>query len=348
EFGRDGQLPAGVGNYTDLQLRQKARILDRAGFNGVERRTLMEDEIVGAKPASSRHKNFLELIKKGKDQEAAKALANWIEDLPQNSSPQYLNLLWATVKSLENGCRECEEKDKIVVFRGINPGRSDMDVVSDARPFFPAKVLMSTDRKSFIPDGLRLFRTKEVFAGASSHANTYLKKTPFLSTSASAWTASISPMVLVLKVCPQRIFASSGDHAAEFEALIPFFIHPNEVYAIIKPHTREGVSKGNFDVIAKTDSRQSEVFVKAAIKKYAQDNRRITRYEDAYNFDSHFERILQGRLRVESSKAKDRPRTLFMMVSQGFEDRPNFTALPEDPREWTQSQWNKFFKSRGE
>ena len=46
EKGADGSL-AGVGNYTDAQLREKAKILKDAGFNEGERRRLIESGVVG-------------------------------------------------------------------------------------------------------------------------------------------------------------------------------------------------------------------------------------------------------------------------------------------------------------
>lgn len=44
--GRNGR-PAGYGNYTDAQLREKAEILRRAGFNESQRRALIEGGVVG-------------------------------------------------------------------------------------------------------------------------------------------------------------------------------------------------------------------------------------------------------------------------------------------------------------
>lgn len=44
--GRNGR-PAGIGNYTDAQLREKAEILRTAGFGEAERRKLMEAGVVG-------------------------------------------------------------------------------------------------------------------------------------------------------------------------------------------------------------------------------------------------------------------------------------------------------------
>ena len=44
--GKDGG-PAGLGNYTQAQIRKKAEILNRAGFSSSEVRTLMEEGVVG-------------------------------------------------------------------------------------------------------------------------------------------------------------------------------------------------------------------------------------------------------------------------------------------------------------
>ena len=46
EIGLDG-TPARIGNYTEAQLRQKAEILERAGFSRAERRELVQGGVVG-------------------------------------------------------------------------------------------------------------------------------------------------------------------------------------------------------------------------------------------------------------------------------------------------------------
>ena len=46
-IGKDGMNPAGIGNYTQAQLRQKNRILRDAGFTSQERRQLMDRGVVG-------------------------------------------------------------------------------------------------------------------------------------------------------------------------------------------------------------------------------------------------------------------------------------------------------------
>lgn len=49
EPGRDG-TPAKVGNYTDKQVAEKARMLDMLGFTPQEARTLFQKEVVGMQP----------------------------------------------------------------------------------------------------------------------------------------------------------------------------------------------------------------------------------------------------------------------------------------------------------
>lgn len=49
ELGLNGQL-AGIGNYTQAQIAQKARILKEGGFSILDRRRLMEAGIVGSAP----------------------------------------------------------------------------------------------------------------------------------------------------------------------------------------------------------------------------------------------------------------------------------------------------------
>jgi hypothetical protein len=53
EIGRDGQTAAAVGNYSDAQLREKAQILKEAGLPATERRTLIENSVVGAEPVAA-------------------------------------------------------------------------------------------------------------------------------------------------------------------------------------------------------------------------------------------------------------------------------------------------------
>ena len=47
EIGADGKSLAGVGNYTQSQINEKARVLTRAGFTKEERRKFMEEGVVG-------------------------------------------------------------------------------------------------------------------------------------------------------------------------------------------------------------------------------------------------------------------------------------------------------------
>lgn len=51
EIGKNGQ-PAGVGNYTEKQIAEKARLLKEGGFTAAQRRELMEAGIVGLPIAS--------------------------------------------------------------------------------------------------------------------------------------------------------------------------------------------------------------------------------------------------------------------------------------------------------
>ena len=47
EVGKDGVHPAGIGNYTEAHLREKARILKQAGFSKAEREELIKKGVVG-------------------------------------------------------------------------------------------------------------------------------------------------------------------------------------------------------------------------------------------------------------------------------------------------------------
>ena len=47
EVGKDGINPARIGNYTEAHLREKAKILQQAGFSKLERETLIKKGVVG-------------------------------------------------------------------------------------------------------------------------------------------------------------------------------------------------------------------------------------------------------------------------------------------------------------
>ena len=76
EKGKDG-TPARIGNYTEAQLREKARILREAGFSRAERQKLIKDGVVGL--------NFRTLTKEQTQE---------FIDVPDLTSEQVLDLRW--------------------------------------------------------------------------------------------------------------------------------------------------------------------------------------------------------------------------------------------------------------
>ena len=75
EKGKDGSI-AGIGNYTEDQLKRKADILKRAGFSRNQRRTLMEAGVVGddiLKRADEQLEEALQKIRKSPEEPVLKA-----------------------------------------------------------------------------------------------------------------------------------------------------------------------------------------------------------------------------------------------------------------------------------
>ena len=75
EKGKDGSI-AGIGNYTEDQLKRKADILKQAGFSRNQRRTLMEAGVVGddiLRRAEKKLKKALQKIRKSPEEPVLKA-----------------------------------------------------------------------------------------------------------------------------------------------------------------------------------------------------------------------------------------------------------------------------------
>ena len=78
EIGADGKNLAGIGNYTQAQINEKARVLAGAGFTKEERRKLMEKEVVGFLPFLIGHE-----IGSGSARHALKAAEKEIDSAKQ-------------------------------------------------------------------------------------------------------------------------------------------------------------------------------------------------------------------------------------------------------------------------
>ncbi len=89
---------------------------------------------------------------------------------------------------------------------------------------------MSSDRKNFRPEGIFDFaQTEDIFNTAKTHVNG-ARHTPFISSSYIPFLEA-GPFV-IFKVSADRTLAIPSSFS-ESEILVPFFIHPNEILAIV-------------------------------------------------------------------------------------------------------------------
>lgn len=292
--------------------------------------------------------NWLQQIRLGNDKGAAQTLGKIAEKMPKYSAHDYVNLLWATTKSLEAGCDECSEEAKVTLFRGISLGRSDMNALKQKRPLFPAKLLMSNDRKNLQSKNIGRYKNTHVSELMSLQARQYWKQTPFLSTSYSPWIAGVSQTILVLRICPQRLLISTNPgNTDEFEVLVPFFIHPNELYAAIESETQEGLTRGKFDIVYSQNNPKNLNKLKDEIQEEAQSNEKMVRSGRPSTFANRLEKLLRQKIKADQKKASGNDRLLEDAVANGFPDKPVYNFRDKDSDEWTKKEWRMFWKDQG-
>ncbi len=196
--------------------------------------------------------DWMTLIAQGRDHEAALEFGRVLKELPGNADPDLIEYFQKTVKTIDTGCKECAEKEKIFLFRKIASGyegvgslqKSDLNVGTADRPFFPSRALMTPQKNKALPDGLKRVSRYNLIDIVEQHVTAAGKGvatySPFISTT---FATELKANMLVLKVCPNRILLNTMSRfGEEYELLLPLLIHPNEVVAILglpKEKTKE-------------------------------------------------------------------------------------------------------------
>ena len=249
--------------------------------------------------------DWLDLVKRGQNSRAAEILTEKANNLPSGSSGEFQDLLLSTANSLTTTCRE---NSKITLFRGLDSQSSSSFVRSGELPLFLSRTLLDKSGL-YYPIGLTMSRKKHIYQAMKDHARSTResKDSPFLSTSYSAYVASLSDTVLVLKICPDRaLFNEFSTHHDEFEVLVPFFIHPSEIFAMIQPE--DGNHKnvfGDFEILlsgeASGDLNEAEKrkWIIDAIKK----NKKLISKSSSKDFGSHFEKMITHKKRYMRRKS---------------------------------------------
>ncbi|MEK6775132.1 MAG: hypothetical protein AABY64_14420 [Bdellovibrionota bacterium] len=225
--------------------------------------------------------DWFNLMMKGEDQQAAKALATFIEKLPKNSDPSYLAMLQQTVESLRAGCASCVEDAKIVLFRHFDSASDPFWKTKNKAVFFSRAMKDKKGKPN--SDGIAKWRSMPFWTLEDNHSKSGGRhrgiklSSPLISTTFDPRVAEGEYQV-IMKVCPNRLILNSGKFQGEWEFLIPFFVHPEEILAVVKTHNlgRGKIPDGDFDVIYNGLSKtHSDDETKKLLKKYAKSNERF-------------------------------------------------------------------------
>lgn len=215
----------------------------------------------------------------------------------------YVNLLKDTAQALNSGC-DCDEDLKLTVFRGFRPNETDFNLGTKKRPLIASRGIFNNGRlqaqKLFTAGQTQLNRQFSI------HGNGYDHQTMFISTSYSPKIANWSPYVMMLRVCPKRLLQNNNNiYSDEKELLLPFFIHPTELVAVIVPDDGYDISSGKFKVIGQGGSlsQLSKDEVRSVVQKQAQKNMRFFAGRSDRQFGYFFDKM-RNRLIKKLSSAK--------------------------------------------
>lgn len=210
--------------------------------------------------------NWVELVAQGYDQKAAVELLRFIDQMPPTSDPMLREYLRETAYSLDVGMQTCAESEKIIVFRSTELDRDRRDVLYGPanRPIIVSKALRNSQWK-LSPEKLRRFGSRPFWELITQHShNTSISNdTPLISSSYDPGVTSggAGHVVLVMKLDPRRLIESNSHYHAESETLLPFFVHSNELMAVLR--IRDEKQLGSTDQISggdfKIQSRHNEL-----------------------------------------------------------------------------------------
>jgi hypothetical protein len=201
--------------------------------------------------------------------------------------PTYVNLLKDTAKSIQKSCN-CDDDAKITVFRGFRPGISDVNIGTVERPLIPSKGLARKNKLNhglFGDDNLSLSRQMRRH-GANTNGDQI-----FISSSFDPEIAGKSMHVMVLRMCPNRLkLNTSSGYGDEREILIPLFIHPNELVAIVEHEHGDNLTSGKFKLLSQSGylSQKSGPEAHEEIRRLSQQNSRALRGKNKPQFENYF------------------------------------------------------------
>jgi len=273
--------------------------------------------------------NWMNLIAQGRDKEAAQELEKTIQNLPAHSNIFFVDqVLYPTVDILKHA-HKTTDNTGVYVFRGITLGDSDY-WTKGKKPFFPSKALR--DKRKFRPTNLIGREGEKKFKYEMDQPSfiadlmrdhsigTHNKSTPFVSVAIDSTTAAISNTMLILRVHPQRLLDADSTFFREAEALIPLYIHPNEVVAIIQEHNSsendyhsDWARKGNFKILYNGEKRMSEKALRKKVLDLIKKN--IPRTGSSLsNYSDRFSANARKKLRSANYTARsgESCRTLFI------------------------------------
>lgn len=209
------------------------------------KQTLMQKFILSlcffSAPSFAATEGWLEAIAKGKDLQAAEILEEYRRNLPENAYSSFTDLVDKTIRQLRDGFN-CADHEKITLYRRMQPGTTDVELPREKRRIlFPSRAFMTKDRK-FNSSGLNDTISRWALDSMkSSHSHPLIGNRMYDGSYLVSTTngdgvhydivPSYTVVAAVLRVCPERAIPG---RFGESEVLLPFFIHPNEVVAVIE------------------------------------------------------------------------------------------------------------------
>jgi len=282
-----------------------------------------------AKPDFTYAANWIDLMAKGKDEQAAIEFRKILEKMPRSSDPGMIAEWEKTADAIEKGCKVCKEKDKIFLFRSVGSGleayddhygwsRSDLNAGSRERPLFLSRSLMTPQKAKAVPDGMKRISRYNKGSIMVSHKNSARKGiatfSPYISTS---FSTPLSPPMLVLKICPERVFVNSfNNFYSEQEVLIKLFIHPSEVAAILGSPKNP---RDKFSILFNGLGDDDEMAMKT-IKKALLDQKKASRGSAGRGFEDSVNYYMKYKKPLTMSRWKTNECSRFFNKLWGFED----------------------------
>jgi len=211
--------------------------------------------------SSAQAQSWIDSIVQGDD----KSASNQLSHIAQAQEAYDLMTL---SNQLRRGVSNCPEKDKKILFRGYrNPAFENVGTAK--RRIYLSRALM-TQKGGSNPNGFADLKGVNLLTLLSRHVGWYKTyPSPFLSVTSNLWMARSfggTANLLVLKICKDRLYPGTEN---ERESLVPYFIHPDEILAVIKDERNVlysslpgATAEQTLKFIKNADDRNEEAFNK--------------------------------------------------------------------------------------